>query len=445
MADSKPADVRFPLSLASPRIRKDPLGAVLVIGAYNFPVQLSLGPFIGAIAAGCTALLKPSEQAPATAMVLGKIVGVMDGSCYAVAQGGVPETTEILDQKWDKIFYTGGATVAKIIAKKAAETLTPVCLELGGKNPAFVTKNADLRLAARRLMWAKFHNAGQVCISQNYILVDKEMLPGLLQEIRVALQEYMPKGAKESPDYSRIATERQWLRLKGLLDSTKGKILLGGEMDQKTRFLEPTIVKVTDPNDPLIQEETFGPITSLVPVDNLEQAIRIANEVDDTPLGAYPFGNKQETDKVLAELRSGGASVNDGFFHGSIPTLQFGGVGNSGQGSYRGKASFDCFTHQRSIVKTPGWMEGQLKVRYPPYEGKLKSFQRMNNKKPNFNREGKVNFSLLGWILSLGAGSKTGGLVRYAIVLLGKIVSLPFVWIRSLMTLFSCGERKEVP
>jgi len=240
----------------------------------------------------------------------------------------------------------------------------------------------------------------------------------LVAEFKVAIQEFMPEGAKESPDYSCIATDRQWQRLKGLLESTKGKIVIGGTMDQATRFLEPTVVEVPDVNDPLIQEETFGPIISLLTVDDLDMAIRIANEVDGTPLGAYPFGNKKETDQVLRELRSGGASVNDGFFHGAIPTLSFGGVGDSGTGSYRGKASFDCFTHRRSIVSTPGWMESMLNVRYPPYKGKLSQLQRMNNSKPNFNREGKVDSSLVNYVLTLGAGSAAGGAARYAFVLL---------------------------
>ena len=197
-------------------------------------------------------------------------------------------------------------------------------------------------------------------------------------------------------------------------------------MDEKDRFIEPTAVLCDDVHDSMIAEESFGPIFAILPVDNLDAAIRIANEVDPTPLGAYPFGTKAETDKVLEGLRSGGASINDGFFHGSIPTLAFGGVGSSGQGAYRGKASFDCFSHRRSVTTTPGWMEGLLSVRYPPYEGKLKRFQRMSNKKPNFDREGRVRGGLLGWLWRLGAGSGKGAVVRYAIVLFGKVYFLAF-------------------
>ena len=387
--------------LVSPRVRKDPLGAVLIIGAYNFPVQLSIGPFVGAIAGGNTAVLKPSEQAPSVAMVLGKVISALDQSSYACLQGGVPETTALLDQKWDKIFYTGSGNVGKIIAKKAAETLTPVVLELGGRNPAIITKNADIRLAARRLLWGKVHNAGQVCISENYILVDKEVQPAFIRELKIAMGEFYPNGTKESADFSCIATERQWQRLKKLLDATQGKILYGGTMDEAARFLELTIVEVPDAKDPLIEEETFGPIISILPVTDLDQAIRIANEVDSTPLAAFAFGNNFETARVLRELRSGGASVNDGYFHASMPTAPFGGVGQSGQGSYRGKASFDAFTHRRTITKTPGWMESLLDIRYPPYTtAKLAKYRRMSAMKPNFDRDGKVKRGILAYLLN---------------------------------------------
>jgi len=210
---------------------------------YNFPIQLAVGPMIGAIAAGNTLVLKPSENAPNVAMVLEKIVAALDSDCYGCVQGAIPQTTALLDQKWDKIFYTGSINVAKIIAKKAAETLTPVTLELGGKNPAIVTKHADMRLAARRLLWGKFVNAGQVCISQNYTLIDKEVLPAFLREMEVAMKEFYPDGARASPDYGRIVNNRQWKRLKEMIDSTKGKILIGGTMDEADRFLEPTVIQ----------------------------------------------------------------------------------------------------------------------------------------------------------------------------------------------------------
>ena len=375
---------------------------------------------VGAIAAGNTAVLKPSENAPNVAVVLQKIVAsALDPSSFTIVQGGVAETSKLLDEKWDKIFYTGSATVGTIIAKKAAETLTPVTLELGGRNPAIVTKNADIRLAARRLLWGKLLNAGQVCISQNYTLVDREVLPSFVVEMKAALRDFYPNGVRSSPDYGRIINNRQWTRLKKMLDESKGKILMGGSTDEADRYIEPTVIQIDDFHEPLVMEESFGPIMPLLAVDNLDHAIRIANEVHSTPLGVYPFGNKTETDKVLRELRSGGASVNDALTHGTIPTLAFGGIGDSGQGAYRGRASFDCFSHRRSITTTPGWMERLLKVRYPPYEGKLVQYRRTSELKPNFDREGRVRFSWVRFLLSLGAGNTKGGMVRYAIVLLG--------------------------
>jgi len=280
--------------------------------AYNFPIQLSFGPVIGAIAAGCTVVLKPSEQSPHAAAIMTSILQkYVDSSCYVVVNGGVPETTALLDLKWDKIFYTGGATVGTIIAKKAAETLTPVVLELGGKNPAIVTKHADPRLAARRLIWAKSFNAGQVCVSQNYILIDKEILPIFIEEMKKTFKEFFPAGAKASPDYGRIANQRQFARLKKMIDNSKGRILIGGTMDEADRFIEPTVIQVDSADDSLLADESFGPLIPILPVNNLDEAIRIANSVHDTPLGLYPFGNKKETDRVLAEVRSGGASVNE--------------------------------------------------------------------------------------------------------------------------------------
>jgi beta-apo-4'-carotenal oxygenase len=374
MKDEKAPDIPLMNMALSPKIRKDPLGAVLILGCWNFPVQLSLGPLIGAIAAGCTAVLKPSEVAPATAMVLKKVVEEsLDPDCYAVCNGAVDETTVILNEKWDKIFYTGNATVGTIIAKKAAETLTPVCLELGGRNPAIVTRNADPRLAARRLLWGKFHNAGQVCISQNYTMVDQEILPAFIEELKTAMKEFFPLGQKESPDFGRIVNQRHFQRIKKMLESTNGKIIFGGATDASDNFIEMTGILVDSENDSLIKDESFGPLMPILPIKNLDEAIRIANDVHSTPLGLYPFGNKAETDRILNEVQSGGASINDAFFHGAIPTLQFGGVGDSGQGAYRGKSSFDVFTHRRSIVKTPGWIEGLLAIRYPPYAGKVSS------------------------------------------------------------------------
>lgn len=296
--DETPADIPFTNKFVGPRIRKDPLGTALIIGAYNFPFQLSIGPLIGAIAAGCTAVVKPSESAPHAAAVIHKILAdALDPDCYTVVQGAVPETTALLDQKWDKIFYTGSENVAKIIAKKAAETLTPLTLELGGRNPAIITKNADPKLAAKRLLWAKTLNAGQVCVSQNCTFIDREMVPAFVQEMKNALAEFYPQGARNSPDYGRIVNLRQFQRLKKMVDSTNGKILIGGHMDESDLFIEPTLIQVDSINDSLLTDESFGPLLPILPVTDLDEAIKIANEIHDTPLGTYAFGTKAEMEK----------------------------------------------------------------------------------------------------------------------------------------------------
>lgn len=355
-------------------------------------------------------------------MILEKYV---DSSCFTVVNGAIPETTALLELKWDKIFYTGNEVVGTIVAKKAAETLTPVCLELGGRNPAIITKNADVRLAARRLVWAKILNSGQVCVSQNYILADREIIPQFIEELKKVFKEFFPAGARASPDYGRIVNNRQWTRLKKMLDSTSGKIVIGGTMDEADRFLEPTVVIVDSLDDSLLADESFGPLMPIYAVQNLDEAIKIANSIHSTPLGVYPFGNKRETDKVLAQIRSGGATVNDGFFHASIPTLQFGGVGSSGTGAYRGKASFDVFTHRRSISKTPGFLEAILAIRYPPYRGKMRQYKLMQDKKPNFDRMGRRQKGWIAWLLSLGAANTGGALFRYILLALSKFSTNP--------------------
>lgn len=243
-------------------------------------------------------MIKPSEVSPHCAAVIQEIVeAALDPSCVSVIQGSVPETKALLAERWDKICFTGSSRVGRIVAQAAAPNLTPVLLELGGRNPAFVTKHADLRLVARRLLWGKTFNAGQICLSQNYILVDREVVDQLVAEFDRALKEYYPMGAKASPDYSRIINDSAFQRIKGMIDNTNGKILLGGSVDEKEKFIEPTVVLVDSTEDSLISEESFGPIITLLPVSNLDEAIRIANDVDGTPLAVYPFGTKDEAAK----------------------------------------------------------------------------------------------------------------------------------------------------
>lgn len=282
------------------RIRKEPLGAALVIGTYNFPFMLTLDPVIGAITAGCTAVLKPSEGAPNIAMVIKEIVEKsLDPSAYRVVNGAVPETTALLDQKWDKIFYTGSANVARIICEKAAKNLTPVSLELGGRNPAFVTRNADIKLAAKRLLWGKTLNAGQVCLSQNYVLVEREVLDEFIKQLNIAFKASFPNGARESPDLARVVNERHFLRMKKMLDESKGKIVVGGQLDQSDLFIAPTAVLLESPQDSMMDQESFGPIFSILAYDNLDQAIELANSIDRTPLALFGFGTRDEFTKRM--------------------------------------------------------------------------------------------------------------------------------------------------
>ncbi|WEW57615.1 Hexadecenal dehydrogenase [Emydomyces testavorans] len=421
--DERATDIDLTYSLMKPTIRKDPLGCVLVIGAFNFPFLLTLGPLIGAIAGGNTVMVKPSETASNSAAVLQEIIeAAFDPSFVCISQGAVEETKTLLAQKWDKICFTGSSRVGRIVAQAAAPNLTPVLLELGGRNPAFITKNADIRLAARRLLWGKTFNAGQICTSQNYILADKEVVPRLVDEFAKALKEYYPKGAKASPDYCRIINDGAFRRIKAMIDNSNGKILMGGTMDEEEKFIEPTVVQVDSVDDSLIAEESFGPIITILPVNSLDEAIQIANDVDSTPLGLYPFGTKQEVEKVLSAVRSGGASINDSYMHVSVPTLPFGGVGESGTGCYHGRSSFEAFVHRRSITTTPSWVERVLAARYPPYAGKLSKFLGAGVMKPNFDRDGRERLGALGWlvwIVTLGGGANKSGAARSAAAALG--------------------------
>ncbi|KAH8671138.1 aldehyde dehydrogenase [Xylariales sp. PMI_506] len=427
--DDKDLDIPLVFAAVRPRLKKEPLGPVLIIGTYNFPLNLNVCPLIGAIAAGCPAVVKPSEHAPATAVVLKELVdNYLDPSAYQVVQGAIPETNALLDEKWEKIFYTGGANVAKIISKKAAETLTPVVLELGGKNPAFISRYADLALAAKRLMWGKTINAGQVCVSHNYVLIDRTVVDDFVKYLNLVNKEFFPNGAQASPDFARIINQNHFDRMKKMLDTTKGKIVLGGETDRDDLFIAPTAVLVDSPQDSMVQEESFGPIWAILPYDNVDDAINIVNEIDSSPLSLMTFGKKAENKKILDTLNSGGATMNDSFMHGSIARMPFGGVGQSGQGAYRGKASFDTFTHLRSVAETPTWMDGLLRGRYMPYRvSDLKQMQMMSGLKPDFDRNGKKLVGPGYWlwvIFGLGSPSAKGALLRWLLVLATSYVAV---------------------
>ncbi|UNI20692.1 Hexadecenal dehydrogenase, variant 2 [Purpureocillium takamizusanense] len=404
------------------RMRNEPLGTILMIGAYNYPYQLNITPLVGAIAAGNTVILKPSEHSPHSAMVLKKLFDeYLDPECYVCVNGALEETKFVMDLKFDKVVFTGGKKTGAIIATKAAQSLTPVLLELGGQNPAFLTKHSDLKLAARRLLWQKCLNAGQVCLSHNYVLIDRSLVSKFIGEVTAAYRTFMPQGAKKSPDFSRIVNKTHFDRIKAMVDNTKGKIVMGGDSDESEFFIEPTVVLVDSIDDSMMAEESFGPVWSIMPVDSLDEAIDIANKVDPTPLALYTFGSDAENKKVLENVTSGGATANDAFFHCMVNASPIGGIGSSGTGNYHGHYSFKAFSHQRCIATVPAWAEKVLRVRYMPYSwGELERYKKISAPKPNFDRDGNVVRGLKYWVglvFGLGGKSASSAALRWGILI----------------------------
>ncbi|KAG0307974.1 aldehyde dehydrogenase 3, member A2 [Linnemannia gamsii] len=352
-------------------IRKDPLGMVLIIGAWNYPLNLLLAPAVGAIAAGNTVLLKPSEVAPHTAALLTKLLpAYLDQRAYRIVNGAAAETTLLLEHKFDHIFYTGSGQVGRIIMGAAAKQLTPVTLELGGKSPAFISRDVDIAITARRLAFGKFFNCGQTCIAPDYLIVERGIEDKLIEAFKASILEFYGTSVQSSNSYGRIVNKSHFLRLKGLLDETKGKIVAGGEMDEDNLFISPTLVLGVDKDDKLMEGEIFGPILPLMVVDRLVEGVKHVNQ-GDQPLALYVFSkNKKAIDYILDHTRSGGVVVNDALVHFIVSNLPFGGTGPSGIGNYHGKRSFDVFSHERSaLIKSMG-MEKLNDLRYPPYSEK---------------------------------------------------------------------------
>ena len=354
------------------RIHRDPLGTVLIIGPWNYPVQLVLSPLVGAIAGGNTAVITPSEVSAATSRALAALLPrFLDPSAFAVVEGGVVETTELLARRWDHIFYTGNGTVGRVVMQAAAQHLTPVTLELGGKSPVIVDASANLDVAARRIVWGKFINAGQTCIAPDYVLVDRRVEGPLLARMREVVTDFYGTDPRQSEDYGRIIDERHFDRILRLADGGgTGDIVVGGERDPSSRYLAPTIYRETDPSAPIMQEEIFGPLLPTIPVEELDHAIAFVNERD-KPLALYVFAEEDHAqDRVLAATTSGGACVNATLFHITVPGLPFGGVGESGMGAYHGRSSFETFTHRKSVLRRPTALDPS--VVYPPY-GRIKA------------------------------------------------------------------------
>ncbi|XP_019196894.1 PREDICTED: aldehyde dehydrogenase [Ipomoea nil] len=370
----KPENVKsaFATYPSSAKIVSEPLGVVLVISAWNYPFMLSLDPVIGAIAAGNAVVLKPSEIAPATSSLLAKLFNdYMDTTAVKVIEGSVPETTALLEQKWDKIFYTGNGKVGRIVMAAAAKHLTPVVLELGGKCPVVVDSNINLKVATRRIIAGKWGcNSGQACIAPDYIITTKENALQLLDAMKVELDKFYGKDPLCSKDLSRIVNSNHFSRLTKLLDDDKvsGKIVHGGERDEKRLKIAPTIL-MDVPEDALImKEEIFGPLLPILTVNKVEDGIKIIN-ARDKPLAAYLFtSNKKLEQEFVTNLSAGGLLINDTALHVAVHTLPFGGVGESGTGSYHGKFSFEAFSHKKAVLKRS--FGGDLGARYPPYTPK---------------------------------------------------------------------------
>ncbi|MEI3789676.1 MULTISPECIES: aldehyde dehydrogenase [unclassified Chryseobacterium] len=370
---SKPKRVRTNLAnqLGKSKIYPEPLGNVLVIGAWNYPYQLSLSPVIAALAAGNCCVLKPSEIAENTMKAMAKIINENFPPEYLyVYEGGIGETTELLKLKFDKIFFTGSTKVGKIIYQAAAEHLTPVVLELGGKSPAIVTKDADLEVAAKRIIWGKFLNAGQTCVAPDYLLVEEPIHEQFLETLRKYIMEF--KYGSDSEHYTRIINQRNFQRLVKLID--KEKIYFGGNFDEKNLFIEPTLLNNVSWEDDVMQEEIFGPILPVISFTNFNLVLTTILEFE-KPLAAYLFTrNSEEKEAFTTKLSFGGGCINDVIMHLGNDRLPFGGVGNSGIGSYHGVYGFEAFSHQKSILEKATW--GEPDIKYPPYSDKKLSWIR---------------------------------------------------------------------
>ena len=348
--------------MGSSKIVFEPLGNCLVIGAWNYPYQLTLTPVIAAIAAGNTCMIKPSELPENTMKAMAKLINEnFDAQFLYVVEGGVEETTAILKLRFDKIFFTGSPRVGKIVYKAAAEHLTPVTLELGGKSPAFVTEKADLNIAARRIVWGKFINAGQTCVAPDYLYVAENIKAKFL---KVLIQEIKKRNYTDNVDhYCKIINERNFDRLEKIID--REKVVFGGETNREKRYISPTVLDNVTWEDAVMQEEIFGPILPILTYKNLETAMQTVVE-GEKPLSAYLFSNDAKEQELFTEkLSFGGGCINDTLMHLSNDRLPFGGVGNSGIGHYHGKFGFIAFSHQKAILKKSNYLEPELK--YPPY------------------------------------------------------------------------------
>ena len=365
--------VYFP---AKSYIYKQPYGVVLIISPFNYPIQLAFSPLIGAISAGNCAIIKPSEYAINSAMVIEEIINSTFDKRYINVidpLGGKETVSELLSLKFNYIFFTGSVRVGKIVMEAASKNLIPVTLELGGKSPCIVDKDANIKLSAKRIVWGKYLNVGQTCVAPDYVYVHKDVKEKLLKEMVKEIESEYGKDAKKSEDYARIIRKEEVKRLQGYLD--EGEIYYGGEVDIEDRYISPTILTNIKENSKILEEEIFGPIFPVYEFEDITKVIEYVNSKE-RPLALYYFSeDKNKIETVLGSTTSGGVTINDTIIHVSSTHIPFGGVGNSGMGNYHGKASFDTFTHKKSVVKRSTLME--FPFRFPPYKDKLKLIKKL--------------------------------------------------------------------
>jgi len=373
----KPKKVSTPLSNqpGHSRIVHEPLGVVLIMAPWNYPFNLTLTPLIGAIAAGNCAAIKPSEVSIHTSALLARLIPqYMDQETFAVFEGGPEISTELLEQRFDHIFFTGSEGIGRIVMTAAAKHLTPVTLELGGKSPCIIAADADLALAAKRVAWGKFLNAGQTCIAPDYVMIDETVADAFVGHMREAIRKFFGANPKTSPDYPRLINERHFDRVSTLMEG--GTVAIGGETDPGTRYIAPTLLTGVAPEADVMREEIFGPVLPVMTYATLDDAISFITSRP-KPLALYVFAKSSGIqDEVIARTSSGGACINDVVMHLAVPELPFGGVGASGMGAYHGRASFDTFSHARAVLTKSEHLD--VPLRYPPYSDiKLRWLKRL--------------------------------------------------------------------
>ena len=344
------------------KIISEPLGTALIISPWNYPVQLLLTPLVGVISSGCTAVLKPSPYVPEVSDVIEKMIrDTFPEEYVAVVQGDRDVNTALLEQRWDMIFFTGSPSFGRAVMSAAAKNLTPVVLELGGKSPCIIDKDADIEVAAKRVAWGKSLNAGQTCIAPDYLMLHKNIKDKFLSELEKAFRELLGDDPQRSEHFVRIVNDAAFERLEGYL--ADGEVVFGGKTDKSERYFSPTVLDHVSPDSPVMQEEIFGPIFPVQTFSSLDEVIRFVS-MREKPLALYYFGS--QGDKVLKHTTSGGSCINDVIMHIANENVPFGGVGMSGMGSYHHKRTFDVFTHYRSVISTPTWID--LPFRYMPYK-----------------------------------------------------------------------------